>query len=209
MTRVVVLLAAIATSLVLAEVAHAQSQPVLEPGALWLDEGGHAPEGLRNPRVVQAPLDLGNVVAGGVTLGASYVATFAFALITTPDSYWSSDWSVGSTANPCYEGAIGIAFVPVLGPWLHLAVRDQCSIPSGRAYANSDGEIAYVSNRGSVDLGVHELDIAFFVLLGVAQGVGATALVLGILGTHGEIRFESEAMTVELDPLSLSARGRF
>lgn len=203
---VIVALAVLALS---ERTAFAQEAPVT-PGALWLEAGDTPPEGLRNPRMEELPLDYGLVAAGAATIGSGYLATILVGVLATPTGLYVGDWPPTWAEYPCRDAAIGVLFVPVLGPWLNLALQDQCGVPKGVSYTNSDGAVAYVSNRGTHDIPVDAGTFALMSIIGVAQGVGLTALVLGLAGTHGEIRFEvDESASLEIDPLALSVRARF
>lgn len=162
-----------------------------ELGDAWLSSGGAAPEGSVNPEEIVEPLDLPLFGTGLGVLGASWLATLIESAVSLPTlSVYGYTYSSGYySPHPCRDATLGVAFIPVLGPWLGLAVLDQCGIRSSHGYRNSDGELAFTYSGARRDLDIPVSELAAYVPLGIIQLVGAVLAIAGAAGHTTRIRF--------------------
>lgn len=171
-------------------------EATVAPESLWLTAGDTPPEGARNPQRMTLDGDVGLIGAGAGVLGGTYLATIVGSVLYLPGLRQVDPYGFSYQSHPCRDGALGAAFVPVLGPWLALAALDQCGIGAGRSYPSSNGGTAWVSVTGREDLGVDEIYSIPAVITGVGQAAGLAILIAGLLGHRTEIRFEAASLSI-------------
>lgn len=139
------------------------------------------------------------IVAGGVTLGLTYVA------------------SIARGAKFGFKDGRGALFVPILGPWLTIAGRTidcDVSVDTGGSIGDIDEDIDESTDEATKCFANEAASIAVLTGMGIGQLIGATLLAAGIIDRrHYYLRADLASMKVEpwIDGqnLGLSVRGTF
>jgi hypothetical protein len=158
------------------DVEYPQHQGALPPGMeLPYEEGEPVPPGYRVVRQSRRGLVIAGSIVGGIAYG----------------------FSITGAVSDDFNHKSGSLLVPVLGPWLMLALggaKDKCS-----GYSNYDsmtGEMTTCSNSGLRSM---------LVLDGLAQLAGATMLTIGI--AYPKTRLVRKDVTISMAPIPVGKGG--
>ncbi len=160
----------------------APSEPtalVFRPPVLPAYPGMEPPPGYRH----ESHANTGLAVGGGVTLAAGYAVAGGYAL--------SQD----------LEDGTGWLFAPVIGPWVAIGKRDfDCNVEGQDALAEAE-ECQRVTRR---EVRV----VSLLAAVGVAQGLGAALLVIGLADRQNEwVRQDVGVASLRFDAVALDGGG--
>lgn len=156
-----------------------QTALAFRPPVLPAYSGMEPPPGYRH----ESHANTGLAVGGGVTLAGSYAAAVGYAL--------SQD----------LEDGTGWLFAPVIGPWVAIGKRDfDCDVEGMDALAEAEACQKVTRRETRV--------VSLLAALGVAEGLGAALLVIGLFDRQHEwVRQDIGVATLRFDAVPLDGGG--